>query len=411
MSKASDRVEESPSPGSTWGRLTREVPMTIPKVAGAPPPTPVRYEPSMETINEHEAKTIQDLINTTERIQAIVAEDFGRAKRGVHAKAHGLLVGELEILPGLPRALSHGLFALPRTYPTILRLSTIPGDLLDDAVSVPRAASLKIMGVSGVRVPGSEQDVTQDFLFLNGRAFPAPTPEAFLRTLMLLAVTTDRAPRSKRLLSSLVGALEKILESIGRQSATLLTLGGYPKVNILGDEFYTQGPVLYGNYIAKLALKPLSDNLRALAKQPLNLSGHPDGIREAVVEFFRANSAVWDMQVQLCTNIKTMPIEDASVIWPETESPFLSVARLRVPAQDAWRADRVTLIDERMSFSPWHALAAHRPLGGIMRVRQAVYAAAAQFRVEYNNQTLVEPRDMADILESDSSQKKASLVN
>lgn len=57
-------------------------------------PIPVRYEPSMETIDEHEAKTIQSLIETTERIQAIVAADVGRANRGVHAKAHGLLVGE-----------------------------------------------------------------------------------------------------------------------------------------------------------------------------------------------------------------------------------------------------------------------------------------------------------------------------
>lgn len=78
-------------------------------------PIPVRYEPSMETIHEHEAKTIQSLIETTERIQAIVAADVGRANRGVHAKAHGLLVGELEILPNLPAVLAQGLFATPQT--------------------------------------------------------------------------------------------------------------------------------------------------------------------------------------------------------------------------------------------------------------------------------------------------------
>jgi hypothetical protein len=373
--------------------------MTVSKVPSTSIlPIPVRYEPSMEMIDEHEAKTIQGLIETTERIQAIVAANVGRAKRGVHAKAHGLLVGELEILPGLPAVLTHGLFAIPQIYPTVLRLSTIPGDLLDDAVSVPRAASLKIVGVGGPRVPGSEQDITQDFLFLNGKAFGAPTPDAFLRTLKVLAATTDKAPGSKKVLSSVVRMLEKVVEGFHGQSPTLLTLGGYPKVDILGDEFYTQAPMLYGDYIAKLALKPFSDNLRALTRKPLNLSGHPDGIREAVVEFFRTNSAVWDIQVQLCTNPEIMPIEDASVIWPESESPFLSVARLRMPAQNAWRADRIELLDERMSFSPWHALASHRPLGGIMRVRQAVYAAAAQYRIDYNHQTLVEPRSVGDLL-------------
>jgi hypothetical protein len=351
----------------------------------------------MEIAGEHEAKTIQGLIETTDRIQTIVAEDSGHAKRGVHAKAHGLLVGEFEVLPDLPPVLAQGLFATPQTYPAVTRMSTIPGDVLDDAVSVPRGVALKVVGVNGPRVPGSEQDVTQDFLFLTGKAFSAATPAAFLHILKLLARTTDKAPRLKKALSSVVRGAERIVERFGGHSPTLLTLGGYPETNMLGDEFYTQGPILYGDYIAKLAFKPLSSNLRALTRQPLKLSGHPDGIRQAVVEFFQTNSAVWDIQVQLCTNLATMPIEDASVTWPETESPYLSVARLHVPAQNAWRADRVELLDERMSFSAWHALAAHRPLGAIMRARQAVYAAAARFRVDYNDRTLAEPHSAADL--------------
>jgi hypothetical protein len=360
-------------------------------------PIPVRYQASVETIGEHEAKTIQSLIETMDRIQTIVADDTGSAKRGVHAKAHGLLVGEFEVLPDLPPTLAQGLFATPQTYPAALRLSTIPGDVLDDAVSVPRGAALKIVGVNGPRVSGSEHDVTQDFLFVTGKVFSAATPDAFLRKLKLLAVTTDRVPRLKKALSSVARGAEKIVERYGAPNPTLLTLGGYPEINILGDEFYTQGPILYGDYIAKLALKPFSNNLRVLTRQPLKLSGHPDGIRQAVVEFFQSNSAVWDIQVQLCTNLETMPIEDASVTWPETESPYLSVARLYMPAQDAWRADRVELLDERMAFSAWNALAAHRPLGGIMRARQAVYAAGARFRIDYNLRTVAKPRSAADL--------------
>jgi hypothetical protein len=372
--------------------------MTDPKLSSTSVlAVPVRYQASMEAIGEHEAKTMQGMIETMDRIQKIVAKDTGHARRGVHAKAHGLLIGEMEVLPDLPSVLAQGLFATPQTYPAALRLSTIPGDVLDDAVSVPRGAALKIVGVRGPRVPGSEQDVTQDFLFVNGKAFGAANPDAFLRNLKLLAATTDKAPGLKKVLSSVVRGLEKIVQGVGAQSPTLLTLGGYPEINILGDEFYSQGPILYGDYIAKIALKPFSDNLRALSRKPLNLAGEPDGIRQAVVEFFRTNSAIWDVQVQLCTNIETMPIEDASVRWPETESPYLSVARLHMPAQDAWRADRVELIDERMSFSAWHALAAHRPLGGIMRVRQAVYTAAARYRVEYNHRTVAEPRSAADL--------------
>ena len=184
-------------------------------------PVPIRYQAAMEIAGEHEAKTIQGMIETMDRIQTIVAQDMGHAKRGVHAKAHGLLVGELEVLPDLPLVLAQGLFASPQTYPAVLRLSTIASDVLDDAVSVPRGAALKIVGVNGPRVPGSEQDVTQDFLFVNGTAFGAATPDAFLRTLKLLAVTTDRAPGLKKVLSSVVRGLEKIVEDVGGQSPTL----------------------------------------------------------------------------------------------------------------------------------------------------------------------------------------------
>jgi hypothetical protein len=76
-------------------------------------PVPVRYQASMEAIGEHEAKTIQAIIETMGRIQTIVAEHISHAKRGVHAKAHGLLVGEFEVLPNLPPVLAQGLFATP----------------------------------------------------------------------------------------------------------------------------------------------------------------------------------------------------------------------------------------------------------------------------------------------------------
>jgi hypothetical protein len=50
-----------------------------------------------------------------------------------------------------------------------------------------------------------------------------------------------------------------------------------------------------------------------------------------------------------------------------------------------------------MQFNPWHALAAHRPLGSIMRVRKAVYAMSKRFRAERNGGEIAEPRDVEDL--------------
>jgi catalase len=68
----------------------------------------------------------------------------------VHAKGHGILIGELQVPDGLPEYLSQGLFAAVATYPVVMRLSTIPGDILDDSISVPRGLALKVVGVPAV---------------------------------------------------------------------------------------------------------------------------------------------------------------------------------------------------------------------------------------------------------------------
>ena len=71
------------------------------------------------------------------------------------------------------------------------------------------------------------------------------------------------------------------------------------------------------------------------------------------------------------------PIEDVTVPWPEAAAPFVTVARLTVPAQDpAAMAAEI----EAARFDPWTALVEHRPLGEIMRARKAAYFASTQGR-------------------------------
>src|SRR5665213_3750103 len=115
----------------------------------SPPLTAVPYEPSMEKADDNEAATNAGLIETITRIQTKVFQDSGQAMRGVHAKSHGVLIGELRVLENLPAVLAQGLFAKRGTYPVIMRFSSIAGDVLDDNVSLPRGLAIKVVGVSG----------------------------------------------------------------------------------------------------------------------------------------------------------------------------------------------------------------------------------------------------------------------
>ncbi|MGP0761892.1 hypothetical protein ACAF95_25510, partial [Escherichia coli] len=86
------------------------------------------------------------------------SRDYGRAVRSVHAKAHGIARGTLTIHEGLPTELAQGIFANPGTHESVLRLSTNAGDLLPDAIGLPRGLALKVLDVDGARLPGSEDD-------------------------------------------------------------------------------------------------------------------------------------------------------------------------------------------------------------------------------------------------------------
>lgn len=353
--------------------------------------TPLRYQPGFEAAEDHEAETDRELREAMLRISETVARDEGHAHRSVHAKSHGLLQGTLTVADGLPPELAQGLCAQPGRHPVVARLSSTPGDLLDDSVSTPRGFALKVLGVQGERLPGSEGDSTQDFLMVNGPVFSAPTAAKFLQTVKLLAATTDKAPNAKKVLSAALRGLESLIEKAGGESGTLKALGGHPATHILGETFFTQVPVLWGPYMAKLSLAPVSPELQALTDQPIELKGLPDALRGVVREHFGRHGGTWALRVQLCTDIEAMPVEDASVEWSEDLSPRHTVATLEMPPQNSWSSQRAEAVDDGMSFSPWHGLAAHRPIGSIMRVRQAAYAAAAEFRATYNRVPVKEP--------------------
>lgn len=358
------------------------------------PSAPIPYDPAYEIPEDDEIGTTRDITETMHRIQRTTLADGGRPLRAVHAKSHGLLRGELEVLPGLPPELAQGLYARPGRYPLVMRLSTNPGDILDDSVSVPRGMAIKLVGVPGERLPGSEGDHTQDYVLVDGPAFLKPGARQFASSLKLLAATTDRAAGGKKALSAVLRGVERALEAVGAESPQVVSLGGHPNTHPLGETYYSQAPLLHGRYMAKVAVRPVSPELTALEDRPIDVKNRPNALREEVIDVFRRNGGQWYLCVQLCTDLEAMPIEDAKVAWPEELSPYRPVARITVPSQEAWSEARSAAIDDGMAFSPWHGLAAHRPIGSVMRVRRHAYESARQFRAEHNGRPVAEPESL-----------------
>ena len=149
--------------------------------------------------------------------------------------------------------------------------------------------------------------------------------------------------------------------------------------------------------MARLGFFPVSPELVATIDQTLDTSSDPDAFRTALLGFMRTHGAEHELRVQLCTDLDRMPVEDAAVTWPEDESPYVAVAHLSLPPQDAYSPARRAYFDDVLAFRPAHSLVTHRPLCSIMRARLAAYSALSAYRHERNHQPQTEPASIGDV--------------
>ncbi len=354
---------------------------------------PIRFSDSLETFQDDEVETIAGVNAAFDKILETTAQDYGHAVRSVHAKAHAILQGTMTIARDLPPELAQGMFAAPGEHKVFMRLSTNSGDILPDAISLPRGLAIKVLDVPGERLPGADGR-TQNFVMVNGPVFQAKTTDKFLGNLKLLAGTTDRLEGAKKVMSTVMRGVNTALEAVGLESPKIQSLGGAPNVDPVGETYHSVTPFRYGDYIAKFAVVPVSPGLTARTKQTIDGSEGPDVIRDTLQREMRETDGVWEFRVQLCRDLDKQPIEDPTMAWKEDDAPFQTVATIHAGPQDSWDAEQVQAVNEEMRFSPWIGLAAHRPLGNINRARKAPYEHSAAFRARFNQCPIHEPGEM-----------------
>ena len=358
-------------------------------------PNYLLYRDDVETIAADEGETKQKIVDVMTEGMELARQKYGRAVRISHAKAHALLKGELIVEGNLPLQLAQGLFAQPGKYEVLVRMAQQPGELLDDSkLSTDRGMSVKVLGVKGPKLEGHAAE-TQDWVFDVGKQFLASGMKEFLLAFKPNAEIAPKLSDSvKGAVSAAARATNTVLNAVGANSEKL-AFYGHPVVHPASEEYYSQVPFRYGEYVAKLGLFPVSAGLQALKAQPFDPKT-PDALREAMNTFFRNNPAEFELRVQLNTGLDDMPVEDAQAEWPETESQYQTVARLVIPVQTAWDPAKDGYFED-LSFSPAHALAAHRPLGGINRARLVAYKALAERRLNDNGKQAETPSSFKDV--------------
>lgn len=358
----------------------------------------VRYSDHVEVKQPDEDRLTREIVNSVTRQGQKVFDKHRHAMRGAHAKSHGGLKGELRLYDNLPAHLAQGLFREPHTYPVMIRFSTVPGDILPDGLSTFRGIGIKVIGVPGQKLLSAEPDaVTQDFLMINSPVFPSGNVARFLPEQLLQEKVVVSAPEeAQQLFGMALRTVNAVTAKVGINLYPTALGMTQPATHILGETYYTSAAVRYGDYIAKLSVTPVSANLQPLIGKQIDTQ-NASVLRDLIVEFFREQVAEYELRVQLCTNLETMPIEDTSIQWSEQESPYQAIGRITIPPQEAYSPARQVYVDDVLSFNAWHSIAEHQPLGSIQRLRKQVYEASSCFRHEMNQQPKVEPRSIEEM--------------
>ncbi len=355
----------------------------------------LRYSSAIETPAVDEQDTIDGIVKGMTQQSETVEKREHHAVRASHAKSSACVVGTLTVASNLPPELAQGLFAIPGSHPVAVRFAQGPGETLGDRVSTHRGMAIKVFGVEGEKLPGHDAD-TQDFVLATGTTFPSGTAQGFLRDAKQIGAATPLPESLKSAVSSSMRNFNRVLHAFGTESPKA-DFFGHPFSHPMADAYFSQAPVRYGDYVAKLGAFPASSAQEKLKGWQLDPHQDEDGFRHAAVDFIQSSETVFELRAQLWTNAATQPVEDASVDWPTDETSYVTVATIVIPAQEAYSAARQRYFDEVMTFRPAHSLAVHRPLGSVMRARLQVYQALSAFRHAENGVEEESPSDVSAI--------------
>ena len=307
--------------------------------------------------------TIDQLV--TEMSQRIEVVTLREAENGViprfnQPKTIACLSADFRIHGDIPAELKQGVFSQPASYPAMLRFAN--ATQRDDSKKDIRGLSIRLANVNGPVLWGDPG--YQDFVLNSYPALFVATPEDFLSFI--------RARQEDKKIRFFLNPFDSHLKSLWigikarKKHRSPLDIRYWSTVPFrLGET---------GNQIVKYSVTPCSDYKTSKVVNP-----GKDQLRAAIKSHLQQAPACFHFGVQKQIDPEAMPVEDASVIWDEDDSPFQTVATITIENQDF--DDSETLAScERSSFNPWQSLVAHQPVGRMNEVRRIVYENAAKLR-------------------------------
>jgi catalase len=313
--------------------------------------------------------------------------------RDQHPKSHGCVAAEFTVKANIPEKIKVGIFKNARTYSSWIRFSNggsdrdpNTGEFLPDTVGDVRGMAIKLLGIKGeMEIPNPAYEGQQDFVMINHPTFFLRDIQGYIDLFPVVqALKEGRIILKPGEPPQVPAELQANFQAIAYALPLLQKIKEQQVTSLLEIPYWSATPYQLGKYAIKFSVVPQIIGRRF---KPENVSDRNNYLREAMTQHLANRDAYFDFKIQLQTNARTMPIEDPTVEWSEKESPSIQVATIKIPAQN-FNTECRKQFDEQQSFSPWHTLPEHRPLGGVNRARKRIYGELAKLRNNANQSNL-----------------------
>jgi catalase len=340
-------------------------------VALASPPR----QPLQEHIPATESADTAALVQTFEKLVLYeYAHGMRPAPRDAHPKAQGCVRASFSVREGLPEELRYGAFTTATTYPAWIRYSNGSPTKQPDGIGDGRGMAIKVIGVTGPKLVADEAS-TQDFVMINFPVFFSANAHDYLDLSRSIVDNTQT----------------HFVSTHPRDASILSAIAAHVTHDMFAETYFSMAPYTLGKRYMKFRALPV--RCAGGPARPADASATPSDpnfLRARMARDLTMGSVCFELQIQLQTNAADQPIEDATVEWPEREAPFVNVADIVIPKQHFESAAQQTFC-ENLSYTPWHGSVDQRPVGGINRIRLAVYRASSLLRHNLDHAPTKEP--------------------
>ena len=313
----------------------------------------------------------QSDIDAVKNLQlAIMQQRKSEHVRGQHPKQHGCVRAQFEVLADFQDRLKVGLFKKPMTYTAYVRFSN--GKQADDTQPDVHGMAVKLTGVPDRKI--LDDEATHDFILADNPVFPIRTADEYVQFVKSVAESAKEKKPPERFIAWLQQNRPEDLPVLKG------FLGGRLQESPLSASYWSEVPYAFGagdGTICRYRVKPEADNLVA---QIAEAERSPDYLRQVMVEHLTRRNlpARFDFTLQVLDGATAEVIDNPTVEW---NVPEQRVAIITIPPQ-TFDTPEKQAFGENLSYTPWHALHEHRPVGQMNAVRKTVYLESSKRRHE-----------------------------